>query len=245
MPEDTFDPWHFSSGLIDDCDITIREAYFAFDPNYQQGEALVLKMEVDTDDDDEPKSTLMFPCGKGWEPKDKGARAGREDGRQKPFNKSSGIALLCAAAIETGAGDIIKDRGDPMQANIWEGLSFHMKRRRIDYGGEIGEIERLLPTEFHGDKSKGAKTGGGSKPAASAASTTKEDTPADEPAADVPALKGALKVKLMKLAKECDDHDTFLEKAYETEGVDGNPAAEAAVESPDGLYAEARKGLAS
>lgn len=240
MPEDVFDPWALTSGLIDDIDVTVRESYFAFDPNYNDGETLLLKWECDTDDDDEPTTTLMFPTGKGWDMKNKGAQAVREDGKEKAFGKSSGIGLLITAAIEVGAGDVLKDRGTPMEAGIWEGLSFHMKRRTIDYKGDIGEKERLLPTEFKGAKGQGA-SGATSTPA-----TTPATTPAAAPTAaptnagSEEAMTGKVRVALMKLARAASSHDEFMEKAYDMPEVDTNPAVQAVVDNPDGFYAEVK-----
>lgn len=227
---DGFDPWAFTSGLLDDVTVKVEDSFFAFDADYNDGETLLLKWEVSTDDDDQPTATLMYPCGKGWEPKDKGAKAAREDGKSKAFGKQSGIGQLASAAIEAGAGDVLRERGNPMEAAIWKGLSFHMKRKEIDYGGEIGKKERLLPTEFI----QGASKSSASK-AKAAPVEDDGDADAETPAASsAPVLKGALKVKLMKLAKEHDDYDSFVEAAYELDGVDGNAAAEAAIDDQDG-----------
>lgn len=237
---DEFDPWGLSSGnLLDDADITITEAEFGFDDNYNNGESLVLKLEATTDDDDMPTTTIMLPCGNGWEPGNRGATAKREDGKDKNFNKQSGIGLWITSAIEAGAGDVLQDRGTSFDAEVWPGLSFHVKRKAFNYGGEIGEKERLLITEFKGDgkegKGKAAAKEKATKPEpeAKAESTSSGGTSGG-------GVKGALRVKLMKAAKEADTHDDFIEKAFELDGVEGNADAEAVIMDPDGLYAEVK-----
>lgn len=124
-----------------------------------------------------------------------------------------------------------------MEAAIWNGLVFHMKRKKIGYGGEIGDKERLLPTEFKGVAGEGGIAKPASTPAAASTPTaptateTAPDAGGDGGAAD--GLSGKLKIALRKLAKEVKasggDHDAFAEKAFELDGVDGNSAAENAV----------------
>lgn len=248
---ETFDPWELGSGLPDDFDCQFNEVYFEFDPQYNDGQTLVLKIEFSSDDDDIDEGTMLFSCGDGWETKDKGKTASREDGKQKPFGKTSGIGLLVTSAVECGAGDVLKSRGTPMDAEIWKGLKFHMKRRPVNYGGEIGTKERLLPTEFQGEiggkssgKSSGSSGSGGSK------STPVKEAPGDEAEGEETGggsgggLAGALKVKLFKLAKECESHDQFVERAFtEVEEVNGNEEAEAAIMAEEGansIWAKAK-----
>lgn len=241
---DEFDPWATTSGLVDDIDITISDAYFGFNADYNNGETLVLTIEGTTDDEDNKEYSGFYPCGGGWETTDKGKTASREDGKRKGFNKTSGYGLFFTAAIEAGAGDVLRERGTPFEAAVWPGLTFHMKRLKHNYGGEIGEIERLLPVEF-----KGVAGEGGAKPAKATGATKKAAPTKAEPEGEADEAGAAssngelpvpLKAKLKKLARECETHDQFIERAYtEVDGVDGNTAAEEAVMDPDGLYAEA------
>lgn len=244
---DDFNPWAFTSGLIDDVDGTIKDPFFAFDPNYMDGTRLVLKFTILTGDDDNPEEELMYPCGAGWEPKDGGARAVREDEKQKAFNKSSGMGLLCTAAIEAGADGVLMERGTPMDAAIWDGLAFHWNRKTFKYGGDIGDKERLVPTAFKGTIGASGGSGGGGGSGAAATSTP---APAAAPAAAAPAatptteapVTGKLRVNLIKLAKACATHDDFMEKAYEMPDVLNSPTAQALVDTPGALYNDARAG---
>lgn len=248
MTNDAFDPWQFTSGLPDDFDGYVTDAVFGFNPQYMDGTRLVLMLTVLSDDDDIGEEPLMYPAGSGWEVKDRGETAVREDGKEKGFNQSSGMGLLCAAAIEAGAGDVLKERGSPMQASIWKGLGFHWNRKSFDYGGDIGSKERLVPTAYLGVKGGGgaAAGGGGGAAAAPAASTASAPAAADTPAATPPAsgeVTGKTRVALIRLAKQCDTHDLFMEKAYDMAEVADNPAAQALVDTPDALYNEARASM--
>lgn len=244
-PTDEYDPWATTSGLPDDIDITITDAYFGVNADYNNGETLVLTIEGTTDDDDLPEYSGFYPCGNGWETTDKGKTASREDGKRKGFNKTSGYGLFFTHALEAGAEDVLKARGTPFEAEVWKGLTFHFKRLKHDYKGDIGEVERLLPVEFKGEAGKG-----GAKPSAKASGkpAPKEVEPEGEADTTTSTSNGAgegltvpMKAKLKMLAKKCDTHDAFIEAAYSDEslGIDGNTAAEEAVMDPDGIYAEA------
>lgn len=253
---DQFDPWELSSGLPDDFDFTCNDAFFEFDSNYNDGQTLVLKLEG-VDESNMQETTLMYPTGDGWETPDQGKTAQREDGKKKGFNKNSGIGLLIGAAVETGGGEALKAKGNPMVAAIWKNERFHMKRSEIDYGGEIGKKERLLPTAYLGPV--GAAPAAAPAPATPAQTApsgavkedpgTAEATPVTPAAAPAPAGAGmtaTTKVALLKLGKEIKSqggtHDTFIERAFvEVEGVMGNAEAEAAVmaaEGPDSIWAK-------
>lgn len=252
---DEFDPWQLTSGLPDDFDFTINDSFFEFDPNYNDGQTLVLKLEG-VGDGEVGEQTLMFPCGDGWETPDKGQTAQREDGKRKGFNKSSGYGLLIGAAVECGAGDALRVKGSPMQAGIWRNERFHMKRSEIDYGGEIGKKERLLPTTYLGAVGAGAAaaapaTQAAAQPAQAAPAGPRKAEPGEVATEGVSApstagegMSATVKVALIKLAKECESHDQFVERAYtEVDGVMGNPAAEEAVMAADGglsIWAKAR-----
>jgi hypothetical protein len=245
--ENEYDPWATSSGLVDDVTVTIADAYFTFDPGYNDGQTLVLKIEGHTDDGDSPEFDAFFPCGNGWETTDKGATASREDGKRKGFNKNTGYGMFFLSAIECGAGDVLKSRGTPMEAAVWKGLVFHMKRKEVDYGGEIGKKDKLVCTEFFPDGAPGGKP---SAAAPAAASGPRRATPpAEEGTSPATASTGGngsiladlpvpLRAKLKAAAKGAANHDGFIEAAYGIDGVDGNPALEEALLDPAGIYAE-------
>lgn len=164
MADDDFDPFALSTGLPDKLDVVIDEAWFEFDPQYNDGQTLLLKFNVTANDDEfgeHGKGTLQYGCGTGWTAADRGARAERDDGAKKGFNQSSAYGLFIAAALNCdGAENVLRGegRGDPRLASMWTGLSWHLDRKERDYGGDIGKVSRLLPTQFLGEGGGGGAT---------------------------------------------------------------------------------------
>lgn len=192
---DEFDPFATSSGLPDQLDLTIDEAWFEFDPQYNDGQTLIFKMNVSSTDDDfgeAGKGVLMYPCGTGWQAAERGAVAVREDGNErKGFNDSCGYSMFFLGAIACeGAEKVLREegRGDPRKAAMWVGTSWHVDRKERDYGGDIGKRSRLIPTAFLGV----GGTGGG---AAKATGPIKKAAGPVAKAASGPVAKAAAPVK--------------------------------------------------
>lgn len=235
MPTDQdkeFDPFSPETGLIDDFDFTVDSAWFTTDAAYNNGETLLLKLNGPTDNPDTPETTLQYSCGSGWEAEDNGKRAVREDGKRRRFNQSSGIWKMVESAMNAGAGDALRSRGTPMEASMWVGLRFHMKR--VEQGEGDFKTTRPLPVSFLGVVGEGA--GAAPKQAASA------PAPASAPAStsNGAGLSKVLEIKLKKLARESDTHEDFIVAAFELDGVDGNADAERAV--VDEAFFNAAKG---
>lgn len=216
--QDEFDPFTPETGLIDDFDFTIASAYFTTDSAYNDGETLLLKLEGDTDNTDIPETTLQYSCGNGWEAGDGGKVAVREDGKRRRFNQQSGIWKLVEAAISCGAEDALRKRGTPMEASMWVGLKFHVKR--VEQGEGQFKTTRPLPVEFLGEVGEGqAAPAATAQPAASAPASTSNGA----------GLSKVLEAKLKKLARDSATHEDFIVAAFELDGVDGNADAERAV----------------
>lgn len=262
---DEFDPFQLSTGLPDQLDVVVEEAWFEFDPQYNDGQTLVFKMNVAATDEEfgeGGKGVLMYPCGAGWSAEDRGGKAVRDDGNErKGFNNGSGYGLFIDAALSCeGAEKVLRaeGRGDPRKAAMWNGLSFHLDRKERDYGGDIGKRSRLLPTKFNGEGGGGAKATGPAKkagPVAKAAPGAVKSTgpvkkagPTQAPVEELPADEDAfgpgdaLYDTLYQLALAAPDHDTFMEQAFSSvEGVNGNEPVEQAVmdAGPESMWAKA------
>jgi len=226
-----FDAYSFTDGLVTEYQGKITDAYFTYDDSYNDGESLLLKLEIQTDNSelgDGGAVIEQYPVGKGWETTDKGKTASREDGKPRALNKNSGVAVLVTSAIEAGAAAELKSRGIPTDSAIWPGLEFTFARKEFTFkvDGEERSYGRMLITEYHG-QGIGAKT-----------AVTETPGTAGKPSGPInPKVKIALK----KLALECDTHDEFIERAFvEVGGVDGDLVHEAAVMDANGIYAEAR-----
>jgi hypothetical protein len=215
---DEFDPFTPETGLIDDFDFTVDSSWFTTDAAYNDGETLLLKLNGPTDNVENPEVTLQYSCGNGWEASDNGKVAVREDGKKRRFNQGTGIWKLVEAAMNAGAGDVLRKRGTPMEASMWSGLKFHMKR--IEQGEGQYKATRPLPVSFLG------VVGEGSAPTAPAA--------APAPAAsNGSGLSKVLEAKLKKLARDSASHEDFIAAAFDLDGVDGNADAERAVVDED------------
>lgn len=248
--EKVHDGWSLSSGLPEAFTGKIQDAYFCYDDDYQDGEAALLKLEVMTDDPELGESgllTLLYPVGKGWEPKSKGAAIEHESDKAKNYNRSSGVGLLVAAGLEV-MGDDLRARGTGFEAGVWKGLAFDFERKEYEatIGGEKVNYNRMLPVAVaEGGDDAPKKAAGTTKKAASKSAAKEEatDDEAGDAGGDVEEVKlpAKLRIALKKLAKECDSHDAFVERAFEEiEGVDGDDVAEAAVmdQSDAGIWAQ-------
>lgn len=219
-----------TSGLPDDIDFTIAKAEFGYDAAYASGEQLLFMITAtQTGDDGEPiRSFYSLGRAGGWETHDGGKSVvSTTSPPAEGFNKQSAYWKFIEAALNAGAGPVIQGRGTPDSAAIWEGLTFHMNRIDVDYGGEIGAKKFLLPTAFLGD------TGKADTPPASA----QEAAPTNGGGG---ATTNILEVKLKALAKSSATHDAFLEAVMEK-----HPEAQndeelfSRVLDEAGLYAEA------
>lgn len=232
MPKtDEYNPsWDLESGLADEYDLKIEDAYATFDAEYNDGQTCLVKLEgKKTIDGEVSDEVLQLSCGNGWEPKDKGARVAREDGNtKKTFNKNSGFGLFLQGVRNTEAFSLLKD-ADVRDMSIWKGLSFRLQRKEIDYGGEIGKKDKMVPTEFLGSGKGGGK----------AKASSSDDGEAD--AKLPPKVKKAIKKVAEETVENGGDHDAFVEAAFALDEVNGVAAAESAVmDSGEGsIWAEA------
>lgn len=218
---DSFDPWAPSTGLVDSYHGVVKSARFGFDAEYNNGGTCLLILEIKTDApelaDKDGIDTLKLSTGTGWIPRDSGASVAREDGKQKGFNGQTAVWVWISAAIEAGAGDAMKaNGGTPYNAATFQGLEFDFER--VSYlDMDKKERTRMLPVKFTGGAG-GAGGAGVGVTGATSTGTTK------------PAVDEAKKAELVTLAKECEMHDAFVERAFvEVEGVAGDATLEALV----------------
>jgi len=213
------DPWEGTSGLRDDFDGTIVSARFTYDSEYNNGNTLIARLEIEPDDGGEPE-VLKLSTGSGWEDDEKGKKAKREDGKDPSgFNKSCNYYRFSAAALETDFAEIAR-KSKPWEAEVWEGHNFHFNRREFEaFDKDSKKPEVVVPTVYNGE-GKGAEkparkatssSGGGDAKAKAAAAKAKAE------AAKAKSSDGGEdpNVTILKnLAAECESHDEFIEKAY-------------------------------
>lgn len=221
------DPYQTTLGLIDDFDGEIAGAWFGTDPGYNGGQSILLTLDINTDNPDQPQITEKVSVGSGWEVEDQGAAITKSSGRVA-FNRSSKAGLWLDHALAAGAGDTMKAKGTPMQASTWEGLKFHFERKPITgFNGEVKDV--LLPVTFLGGESGSGSAKASSNGASNGNGSAAVDTPADLDKKTLALLKGA--------AKKSETHADFIDAAFKIDGVDGNAAAESVVLDEDQFLA--------
>lgn len=250
MAEKEFDSWQTVSGLPDDFDFTITGARFRFDPQYNNGETLLLELEGESDSEDLDRP-LLFPCGSGWDTPDNGKTAVHP--RLKGFHKRSHYGMLIERCRELGIIDLLQKRGAATEAKVWVGLKFHFKREVVSYGAEIGEKEKLLPTAFLGEVGKSKAGAVGTATAAKTAKATAKPAPESQAESETQAngdyggAPGELVEQVRKLAKthkalaraKKSSFERFQEEALGLDGVTEWPdLVSAIIDEEAGLWAQ-------
>lgn len=231
--------WETESGLLDDYTGTIQRAWFATDARYNDGNTIMLHLEIATTDPETPEVTEKYPVGGGWDSPDGGASVVHEKGKQK-FNKNSALGKIVDRVTDSDgvlhdAAAVLRGRGRPTTAAIWEGLTFQFKREEFDYGGDIGKRARVMPVKFLGENAQPALAlvdapAATTAPAAPVAETTSPD------------VDPVVAAKLRAAAKSADSHQAFLDAALEIDGVLTNESLMASLvdDSDSGFYALAQ-----
>jgi hypothetical protein len=149
MPEIT-DPWKLSSGLRDDMVLSIHDAYFAPDAEYQGGRVLLLHL-IGLDELEEPQ-TLKLSIGADWETPDGGNTVTHPTKKQQRINGSTiyGHWISHAQEIPALVAELQQRPGGPINSKVWAGLILHLQERDLVFGRNIEPQKRLMPTEYFG-----------------------------------------------------------------------------------------------
>lgn len=137
-------------GILDNEDITIRNAEFGFRSDYNNGQTCVCVFEYKTSDGEEGEAFISL--GKGWTFAGNGKEAVSESGKAKKFHPSTHYAewLLAAANL---AGATLANRGKSTDAGVWIGTQWHVETFERVFPQKDKEpltSFRLLPTAFLG-----------------------------------------------------------------------------------------------
>lgn len=239
----TFDPWATTTGLLESYTGKIVDAQFGFKPDYQNGQALLLMVDINTGDPEIGEGGIVseqYPVGKGWDTVDGGQTAVHESGQEKNFNNASGIGLLLNSIIDAGGLGVLQATGcTPNQAACWIGGTYVFERK--EFSGTMQDKtqrtwHRMLVTDVVADGAVAAAPA--PAPAAAAATTPAPATAAPAATGAAPAAAGAdgpelapvLKAKLKAIAAAAETHDAFIEAAFaQVPEVMTDSALEAAV----------------
>jgi hypothetical protein len=263
-----------SSGFLRHFAGTVKEPYFGTNPQINEGQTLLLTWPTTIDESlqegfDEKvgeEETLLFSCGKDWETPDGGETAVHRSGNDaKQFHASSAMGMLIDAIIGrvenygenasrpdneelevdmADLADVLRSRGVPTEAAVWDGLRFEFAEVLVDYGpdkkneGQRIQSKRAMPVKFLGvageDKAKAKGSAKKETAAQKKARETREKKAAakaeastssnGDAGADTDPFAGlevdpALRTQLAELATGSDDHDAFMNAAFDLDEV--------------------------
>lgn len=208
------------TGLIDQFNYTIKDANFAFDARFGDGEITLLQLSgINSETGGE--ENIWLKCGKTWSIVDGGARIEPSDPTKKNpvINKNTQYGIWIDSFMGCdGANVVVADRDmDAWNAESWVGITVELARREkpLTINGEhvtqkYFEIIGIDAAE---------------KQAAPAAATV-----------DIPK---AAEVKLKKIAASSGTYEEFIDSAYgEVEGLTGAPFENHVIDDSDaGFYA--------
>lgn len=228
----TNDDLGLSDGI--EYDAKVADAYFSFPPNYKNGEALVLVLELETDAGEDRQQ--YFTLGSNWEPVEGGKKISAINPRRQKVDRKSGLGNLVATAVDAGALDALKagaEGSNPVwkNASIWKGLTFGFAQRELSFKdkqtGEDRTYSRLDVTAFlpNGFDLDGPAAGAG----AGATTTAAVD---DE----------SIRAALAEVAVSSSTYEQFVDRALaEVNGVEQSTEWSAKLLNAD-LYNELRAG---
>lgn len=223
------DEWGTTSGLRGDDEVlSIAEAEFTFDARYNNGNTVCLRLVIADENGNPSEDDILLPCGDKFDVDKHGFLVGEDGGRRKP-NANSAFGMWINAALKA-AGEKLTSRGAQGDPRVWVGTTWHTIREERTFkirNGEERTTSRIVPIEWI-DNAGNANGGAGNKASnvGDGAGTTK--VVASESANG--AVPGAVRAKLVALAKEHDDYDSWMVAAYDTvPEVGSNPQVEALV----------------
>jgi hypothetical protein len=196
-----YDEFRTSTGLKDDYDGIITDAFFG--KPQSGGERLNLFFKVKADDDE---VELRYSIGNDWETYDGGKTV--EHPREHYFNNRTAYAEFFVAALACGAKEVLGkrshalERRGPRDSRLWPGLRFHFdvktETMNLPVRDEAGQpvrddkgqirtqevvVPRTMPTKFLGteaDQAPKSRKGGTTRTARAEAPTEAVATASDD-----------------------------------------------------------------
>lgn len=235
----TQDPWETTTGLLESFDFEIKDGWFGFDDEYNDGKSLLFKARgiatIDGEIEDD-EHVIRFTCGDGWEDT-KGGEEARHRAGATQFNARSGMGYLINRFKELGLVDVLRDRGTPTQAKTFAGLKLHMEREAVNVFTPKGQTEPVtqyvtLPTAILDDIAAPAKA---SKAKASTKRSSRAKASDDDEEEEAPAPKAKrgrkpkvrdLREEVIEFASEFEDHGEFVNAVFDPEEFERAEEAE-------------------
>ncbi len=217
--------WETESGLLDDFDFDVEEAWFGEDEEADNNDGRIFLFlrgtAVDEEDEEYDEHRERYSTGKNWEVVEDGAEVENATGKNR-FNQNAGLGRLINALVALGEDEAayLQSRGQAFEAATFEGLKLHMENKVVskwtnDDGDEV-EWRLNLPTELTIKKPKAkAKKGGKGK-----ASRSDSKKPKDKAKAK-PKASG-LRAEIATFAGQFgeDEHDEFVDQVLDSDVFD-------------------------
>lgn len=204
------DEWALGGGLpLDGAEVEITGFEFGFNNDYAAGVLAAIITFTPLDGSEEQEQT--YSVGQGWEAKEKGAELASESGKPRKLSKRSGYGTFVEGALTAVDGDFSKLGKGFRFAESWIGSRWEMGTIEVETANpddkeNTKKRDRVVPVRFLG---RAGDEGGGSKA-----------KKADDDAPD--GVDDELWSKLVEMATDADDHESFMEEALEVDGVAGN-----------------------
>ena len=208
------------TGLIDQFDYTIKDAIFAFDARFGDGEIALLQLSG-INSETSGEENIWLKCGKTWSIADGGARIEPSDPTKKNpvINKNTQYGIWIDSFMRCdGADVVVADRDmDAWRADSWVGITVEIARRekplKINGDDVIQKYFEVIGIDAAAKVEKAAA-----------------------PAVDIPK---SAEVKLKKIAAGSPTYAEFVDAAYgEVEGLTGAAFEDHVVDDSDaGFYA--------
>jgi hypothetical protein len=212
--------WDTESGLLDDFDFEVDEAWFGEDEEADNNDGRVFLFlrgtAVDDEGEEHEEHRERYSTGKNWEAVDDGAEVENATGKNR-FNQNAGLGRLINALVALGDDEAayLSKRGQAYEASTFDGLSLHMENMEVsrwtnDDGEEVS-WNLNLPVSLTLPKKK-AKKGGKGK--ADRSGTKKAKKTASKPT--------GLQAEIAKFAAQFDEdeHDEFVDQVLDEDVFD-------------------------
>lgn len=237
MPKQERSSWDTESGLLDDYDFDVEEAWFGLDEEADSDDERIFLFLRGTATDDEGEEheehRERYSTGKNWEVVEDGAEVENATGKKR-FNENAGLGRLINAFVALGDDEAsyLAGRGESFESDTYEGLKLHMENRVVskwtnDDGEEV-EWRLNLPTSIKMKSKKKAASKKGGKGKADRSTTKKKTSDKDS--------DSGLRAEIATFAKEfeADEHDEFVDQVLDSD-VFANADK---IEDDDELHAE-------
>lgn len=225
------DSWSPTSGLLDDYDLTITEAWFGVNAEYSARagtDRVMLNLQGPATVDGEivdPEHTEMYSLGNGWAVAGGGASA--EHPKLSSPNQNSSFGRLLVFLSKLDGFDKLRARGSALDAETWIGVTLHLERQTVSKfrdkaTGDMVEVNMQVPT---------------------AIVSVEDGAAVKEPVKAKPGLRKAV----LAFASRFDDYESFLDAVLDdgefprAEEIAADESLYAEVLDEAGIFAEAHK----